>query len=88
MSGRPVVSIFNHAEANSVSGETRLPGVFTAPLRPDVVSFVHDQLGRNSRQAHGINFFAGMKHSSLSWGTGRAVARIPRIRASGTGRAN
>merc|ERR1712032_23832 len=88
MSGRPVVSIFNHAEANSVSGETRLPGVFAAPLRPDVVSFVHDQLGRNSRQAHGINFFAGMKHSSLSWGTGRAVARIPRIRASGTGRAN
>jgi len=88
MSGRPVVSIFNHAEANSVTGETRLPGVFTAPLRPDVVAFVHDQLGRNSRQAHGINYLAGMKHSALSWGTGRAVARIPRIRASGTGRAN
>jgi len=88
MSGRPVVSVFNHAEANTSTGEVRLPGVFSAPLRPDVVSFVHDNLSKNSRQAHGINFFAGMKHSSLSWGTGRAVARIPRIRASGTGRAN
>lgn len=88
MYGRPVVSVFDHTTANTVKGEVRLPGVFAAPLRPDVVSFVHDNLSRNSRQAHGINFFAGMKHSALSWGTGRAVARIPRIRASGTSRAN
>eukprot|EP00178_Gracilaria_changii_P003094 TRINITY_DN1450_c2_g1_i1.p1 TRINITY_DN1450_c2_g1~~TRINITY_DN1450_c2_g1_i1.p1 ORF type:complete len:122 (-),score=3.98 TRINITY_DN1450_c2_g1_i1:604-969(-) len=27
-----------------------------------------------------------MKHSALSWGTGRAVARIPRIKGSGTHR--
>jgi large subunit ribosomal protein L4e len=28
-----------------------------------------------------------MKHSAESWGTGRAVARIPRISGSGTSRA-
>lgn len=88
MATRPVVSIFDHSKPNQVSGSAKLPGVFSAPLRPDIVSFVHDQLQKNARQARGINFFAGMKHSAISWGTGRAVARVPRIRASGTSRAN
>ena len=30
---------------------------------------------------------AGMKHAAESWGTGRAVARIPRVSGSGTHRA-
>jgi large subunit ribosomal protein L4e len=55
-------------------------------LRQDVVSFVHDQLSKNSRQAHGVDNRAGLKHSAVSWGTGRAVARIPRIQGSGTHR--
>jgi len=29
---------------------------------------------------------AGKKHSAESWGTGRAVARIPRVGGSGTHR--
>jgi large subunit ribosomal protein L4e len=29
---------------------------------------------------------AGMKHSAESWGTGRAVSRIPRVGGSGTSR--
>lgn len=86
MSGRPVVSVFDHTKSNTVSGQVKLPAVFSAPLRNDIVDFVHDQLSNNTRQAHGINFFAGMKHSSLSWGTGRAVSRIPRIRGSGSHR--
>merc|ERR1712151_400780 len=47
---------------------------------------VHDQLSCNTRQAHGVNKKAGMKHSAESWGTGRAVARIPRVSGSGTHR--
>lgn len=86
MSGRPIVSVFDYTSANTVSGQVRLPAVFNAPLRQDIVSFVHDNLSKNSRQARGIEHFAGMKHSSLSWGTGRAVSRIPRIRGSGTHR--
>jgi len=63
-----------------------MPHVFLAPVRNDLVSFVHDQLSKNSRQAHGVDRKAGMKHSAESWGTGRAVARIPRVSGSGTHR--
>jgi len=63
-----------------------MPHVFLAPVRNDIVSFVHDQLSKNSRQAHGVDRKAGMKHSAESWGTGRAVARIPRVSGSGTHR--
>jgi large subunit ribosomal protein L4e len=86
MSGRPIVSVFDYTTANTVAGQVKLPAVFAAPLRQDIVSFVHDNLSKNSRQARGINYLAGMKHAALSWGTGRAVARIPRIRGSGTSR--
>jgi large subunit ribosomal protein L4e len=86
MSARPTVSVFKHSNAKEVASEIKLPQVFSAPLRHDIVTFVHDNLSRNTRQAHGINFFSGMKTASLSWGTGRAVARIPRMRGSGTHR--
>lgn len=86
MSARPIVSVFNHKNEKAVASEIALPHVFSAPLRHDIVTFVHDNLSCNTRQAHGINFFAGMKTSSLSWGTGRAVARVPRMRGSGTNR--
>jgi large subunit ribosomal protein L4e len=64
-----------------------LPAVFQAPIRLDIVQFVHTNLAKNKRQAHGVDPKAGMKHSAESWGTGRAVARIPRISGSGTSRA-
>merc|ERR1711981_1496835 len=86
MSTRPTVSVFNHANAKEVVAEVRMPHVFLAPVRNDLVSFVHDQLSKNTRQAHGVDPKAGMKHSAESWGTGRAVARIPRISGSGTHR--
>jgi large subunit ribosomal protein L4e len=86
MSTRPTVSVFSHNNASEVVAEVRMPHVFLAPIRNDLVSFVHDQLSCNTRQAHGVNKKAGMKHSAESWGTGRAVARIPRVSGSGTHR--
>jgi len=86
MSARPTVSVFAHSNAKAVASEIKLPQVFSAPLRHDLVSFVHDNLSKNSRQAHGITYYSGMNTSSLSWGTGRAVARVPRMRGSGTHR--
>jgi large subunit ribosomal protein L4e len=86
MSARPVVSVYTYTSAKQSTGEIKLPAVFEAPLRHDIVTFVHDNVSRNSRQAHGIEYLAGMKTSSLSWGTGRAVSRIPRMRGSGTSR--
>jgi len=86
MSTRPTVSVLNHKNANEVLNEVKMPHVFLAPVRNDLVTFVHDQLSKNTRQAHGVEKKAGMKHSAESWGTGRAVARIPRVSGSGTHR--
>ena len=83
---RPTVSVYSAQTADEIVREVRLPAVFLAPIRNDVVQFVHNNLARNSRQAHGVDPQAGMKHSAESWGTGRAVARVPRIAGSGTPR--
>jgi large subunit ribosomal protein L4e len=63
-----------------------MPGVFNAPIRNDLVHFVHSNLAKNRRQGHAVFHKAGQEHSAESWGTGRAVARIPRISGSGTSR--
>jgi len=64
-----------------------MPEVFTVPIRNDLVHFVHSSLAKNRRQGHAVFYKAGAEHSAESWGTGRAVARIPRISGSGTSRA-
>lgn len=63
-----------------------LPAIFKAPIRPDVVNEVHQLMRRNARQAYSVNAEAGHQTSAESWGTGRAVARIPRVRGGGTHR--
>jgi large subunit ribosomal protein L4e len=42
---------------------------------------------KNSRQAYAVKDMAGHGHSAHSWGTGRAVSRIPRVSGGGTSRA-
>ncbi|CCW59627.1 unnamed protein product [Phytomonas sp. EM1] len=83
MTARPSVSVYS-ASSDAVVGTVPLPAVFTAPIRSDIVQFVHTNMAKNSRQAYAVNRLAGMNHSAHSWGTGRAVARIPRISGGGT----
>lgn len=83
MSARPTVSVYSASQDKTV-GDVALPAVFTAPVRNDVVQFVHTQMAKNARQAYAVTRLTGMNHSAASWGTGRAVARIPRISGSGT----
>ncbi|KAH8606954.1 Ribosomal protein L4 L1 family 60S ribosomal protein L4 C terminal domain [Trypanosoma vivax] len=83
MAARPSVSVYSASE-DKVVGTCPLPAVFTAPIRHDIVQFVHTNMAKNSRQAYAVNRLSGMKHSAESWGTGRAVARIPRVRGGGT----
>jgi large subunit ribosomal protein L4e len=64
----------------------KLPAVFKAPIRPDVVNLVHTHMAKNSRQAYAVSEKAGHQTSAESWGTGRAVARIPRVGGGGTSR--
>lgn len=63
-----------------------MPAVFRAPIRPDVVNFVHTNMRKNKRQPYAVSEQAGHQTSAESWGTGRAVARIPRVRGGGTHR--
>merc|ERR1711962_1147804 len=51
-----------------------------APVRPDIVSTIHHEIAKNKRQPYCVNVDAGHQTSAESWGTGRAVARIPRCR--------
>ncbi|KAH8023860.1 hypothetical protein HPB51_018841 [Rhipicephalus microplus] len=79
---RPLVNVYN--EKNDLSGATvALPAVFKAPIRPDIVNFVHMNMAKNSRQPYAVSKEAGHQTSAESWGTGRAVARIPRVRGGG-----
>mmetsp|Transcript_42563 Transcript_42563/g.65274 ORF Transcript_42563/g.65274 Transcript_42563/m.65274 type:complete len:411 (-) Transcript_42563:150-1382(-) len=86
MTSRPVVSVYKSDNAKEIADSVAMPGVFTAPIRNDLVHFVHSNLAKNRRQGHAVFYKAGQEHSAASWGTGRAVARIPRIAGSGTSR--
>jgi len=63
-----------------------LPAVFRAPVRPDIVNLIHNEVAKNRRQPYCVSEPAGHQTSAESWGTGRAVARIPRVRGGGTHR--
>jgi large subunit ribosomal protein L4e len=84
MTARPLVSVYTKDCA--ISAQVEMPDVFTAPIRDDIVQFCHMNMAKNKRQAHGVIMTQGHQHSAESWGTGRAVARIPRIGGSGTHR--
>nr|SVE78928.1 EOG090X0822 [Daphnia lumholtzi] len=82
---RPLITVYN--EKAEASGSTiQLPAVFRAPIRPDIVSFVQQQMSMNRRHPYCVSEKAGHQTSAESWGTGRAVARIPRVRGGGTHR--
>jgi len=82
---RPLISVYND-KGDLTDSNVKLPAVFRAPIRPDIVNFVHFEMKKNSRQPYAVNKYAGHQTSAESWGTGRAVARIPRVRGGGTHR--
>lgn len=84
MAARPLVTVFN--EQGETTSQVTLPAVFKAPIRSDIVGFVHSNMAKNKRQPYAVNKHAGHQTSAESWGVGRAVARIPRVRGGGTHR--
>lgn len=85
MSTRPLVSVFD-VNSGAVASTVTLPSVFNAPIRNDVIHYVHSLMAKNSRQAYAVKLRAGMETPAQSWGTGRAVSRIPRVPGGGTSR--
>uniref|UniRef100_A0A452DKL2 Large ribosomal subunit protein uL4 C-terminal domain-containing protein n=1 Tax=Capra hircus TaxID=9925 RepID=A0A452DKL2_CAPHI len=80
---RPLISVYSEKGESSGKNIT-LPAVLQAPIRPDMVNFVHINLRKNNRQPYAVSELAGHQTSAKSWGTNRAVARTPRIRGGGT----
>ncbi|KAG0129580.1 ribosomal protein L4 domain-containing protein [Tuber indicum] len=83
---RPTVTIHG-ADGTPCGSTATLPSVFKAPIRPDIVQQVHTGMAKNKRQPYAVSEKAGHQTSAESWGTGRAVARIPRVSGGGTHRA-
>jgi large subunit ribosomal protein L4e len=80
------VSVQPVGEAKGAKQSVTTPNVLLSPIRPDIVQFVHTSMAKNSRQPYAVAENAGHQHSAESWGTGRAVARIPRVSGGGNGR--
>ncbi|TKA67400.1 60S ribosomal protein L4-A, partial [Cryomyces minteri] len=75
------------ADGSASESTHPLPNVFKSPIRPDIVQSVHTGMAKNKRQPYAVSEKAGHQTSAESWGTGRAVARIPRVSGGGTHRA-
>ncbi|KAI3845871.1 hypothetical protein MKX03_012065 [Papaver bracteatum] len=86
---KPLVSIRNlDGDMSTDGGNTLpLPDVMKASIRPDIVMSVHANMSKNTRQPYAASSEAGQQTSAQSWGTGRAVSRIPRVPGGGTHRA-
>lgn len=83
--------ITEHVECFELDGKTvkctiDLPDVFKTPIRKELIEFVHKNVRMNKRQPYAVSPLAGKKHSAESWGTGRAMARVARIKGSGSRR--
>jgi len=66
--------------------QVKMPSVFATPIRLDIVHDIHTNMNKNHRQPYAVKEMAGHGYSAESWGTGRAVARIPRVGGGGTSR--
>eukprot|EP00897_Mesotaenium_endlicherianum_P004918 jgi/Mesen1/4454/ME000227S03472 len=84
---RPLVTVQPVEGEGKDAAQAALPAVFVAPIRPDIVAFVHSNMAKNKRQPYAVSKKAGHQTSAESWGTGRAVSRIPRVPGGGTHRA-
>jgi len=86
MTARPYVTVQLGADIKKPAQITT-PKVFESPIRLDIVTSVFRDLNKNHRQPYAVSKYAGHQTSAESWGTGRAVARIPRVAGGGTHRA-
>ncbi len=73
-----VLSIKGKAKKKKIE----LPEVFQEPYRPDLIKKATKASQANRRQAYGPQFTAGIKTSAESWGSGRGVAQVPRLKNS------
>jgi len=83
---RPVVSVYDSENASEKKCTVPMPAVLASPLRPDLVRYIHMNVSKNRRQPIAVGGKVGYETAGESWGTGRAVARVPRAPGGGTHR--
>ncbi len=66
----------------AVAREIDLPVIFDEEYRPDLIKRAVLALQSTRYQPHGTNPFAGLRTSAVSWGSGRGVAQVPRLKNS------
>ena len=84
---RPLISVYS--EKGEVTGQTVcLPAVFKAPIRPDIVSFTHAEMRKNSRQPYAVSEKAGTFLSPENYNRFGPKLRCRRRRAPSGGGGN
>jgi large subunit ribosomal protein L4e len=63
-----------------VAHEIDLPAIFEEEYRPDLIKRAVLALQSTRFQPHGTNPYAGLRTSAESWGSGRGVAQVPRLK--------
>ncbi|MCK9297722.1 50S ribosomal protein L4 [Methanoculleus sp. YWC-01] len=63
-----------------IAHEIDLPEIFNEEYRPDLIKRAVLALQSTRFQPHGTNPYAGMRTSAESWGSGRGVAQVPRLK--------
>lgn len=64
MAARPLVTVYNE-KSEPTSVQIKLPAVYRAPIRPDIINFIHDQIRKNKRQPYAVSTLAGKSYSAL-----------------------
>jgi large subunit ribosomal protein L4e len=72
------------AELKDLKGEVkkkvRLPAAFDEDFRPDLIKKAVLAIQSTRYQPHGAHPYAGIRTSAHSWGSGRGVSHVPRIK--------
>jgi large subunit ribosomal protein L4e len=72
------------AELRDLKGEVkkkiRLPAAFDEDFRPDLIKKAVLAVQSTRYQPHGAHPYAGIRTSAHSWGSGRGVSHVPRIK--------
>ena len=55
---RPLISV-HHEKGDATKSSVCLPAVFKAPIRPDIVSFIHNEVAKNRRQPYSVSQASG-----------------------------
>ena len=65
-----------------IAHEVDLPEIFNEEYRPDLIKRAVLAIQSTRFHPHGTDPYAGMRTSAESWGSGRGVAQVPRIKNS------